>query len=90
MKAYFVTFGVKRGWASRYRDIQPPSIPEGFTSKDLALADSEHFGATYRTGALSRWFAVLHGYTLSILHLPLSAALYTVSLHVSPPSRLLY
>jgi len=62
----------------------------GYIRIDLALANSEHLGSAHWTFALSRRFAILHGYTLCILHLPLSAALYTVSLHLSPPSRSLY
>ena len=62
-----------------------PHLSLGYSQQDLGLADSEHLGATYGTGALSRWFAILHGYTLRILHLPLSAALYTISLHLLPP-----
>jgi len=58
--------------------------------RDLALTDSEHFGTACWTRSLSRRSTVLHGYALGVLHLPLSAALYTISLHLSPPSWLLY
>jgi hypothetical protein len=52
-----------------------PLLSNGYVSKDLALADSEHLGAAYRTCAISRQSTILHGYTLGILHLPLRVAL---------------
>ena len=48
---------------------------------NLGFTDSEHLGAAYRACALGRWFAILHGYDLSILHFPLSAAFHTITLH---------
>jgi hypothetical protein len=52
------------------------------TSEYLALTDSEHLGAAYRTCSLGRRPAVLHGDTSGILYLPLSSALNTISLHI--------
>ena len=102
--AYFVTFGEKRGLDIPIQGKPQPlsdsagyvrvnlalTDSAGYVRVNLALTDSEHFGAAYRAHTLGCWFAILHGYTLRILHLPLSAALYTISLHLSPPSRSLY
>ncbi len=49
--------------------------------------NSEHLGATYRTGALSCRLSVLHCYSLSVLHFPLGTALDAVSLHIHTSSR---
>ena len=62
-----------------------PFYYNGYASKDLTLANSEHFGTARWAYTLSRWSAILHGYTLGILHLFLRAALYTISLHLLPP-----
>ncbi len=55
----------------------------GYAGIDLALTDSEHLGATYRTCALSRWSTVLHGYRLWIFDLFLRPALNTICLYHS-------
>jgi len=47
----------------------------------LTLAYPEHLGAAYRAHTLSRRLAILHGYGLSILHLPFGSAFHTVCLH---------
>jgi len=62
-----------------------PFYYNGYASKDLTLANSEHLSATSRAYALSRRSTILHGYTLGILHLFLRATLYTISLHLLPP-----
>ncbi len=82
--AYIVSLGEKRGdWASRYRENPALFIliSNGYTSKDLALADSEHLRPTYRADALSRWLTILHSYRLVILHFLLGPAFHTVCLH---------
>ncbi len=53
----------------------------------LTLADSEHLRAAGWTYALSRWFAVLHGYSFGISHFPLSTALNAIGLHIHTSSR---
>ena len=58
-----------------------PFYSNGYTSKDLALADPEHFRTTLRADALGRRFTVLHGDGLCVLHLPLGAALHAISFH---------
>ena len=62
-----------------------PSNSNGYTSKDLALTDSEYLGTTLRADTLGRWLSVLHGYSLGVLHLPLGAALHAVCFHSAPP-----
>jgi hypothetical protein len=51
----------------------------------LALADPEHLGTALWTSTLCSRLAVLHFDGLRIAHLPLSAALHTVCLHLLPP-----
>ena len=58
------------------------SIPEGYASKDLALADSKHFRATGRAYALGCWLAVFHGDAFSIFHFLFSPAFHAVCLHL--------
>ena len=53
----------------------------------LSLSYSEHLGATGWTYALSCWFAVLHRYTLGVLHLFLGSAFNTIGLHLFTPFR---
>ncbi len=53
----------------------------GYASKDLALANTEHLGATRGADALGCRFSVLHGYGLVVLHLPFSTALHTIGFH---------
>ena len=48
----------------------------------LTLPYPEHLGPTGRAYALSRWFAVLHSYGLSIPHFPLGTALHAICLHL--------
>ena len=80
--AYLVTFGEKEGTGHLDTgNIQPLCNSASYVRVYLALADSEHLGATYRTGALSRRSTILHGNTLGIFHLPLSATFHTVCLH---------
>ena len=81
--AYVVTFGEQKGGLDI--PIWGVSSPPKFywlCQINLALADSEHLGAAHRAYALGRWPAVFHGYTLSVLHFPLSATFYTISLHL--------
>ncbi len=47
----------------------------------LALPYPEHLRAAGGTDALGRRFAILHDYTLGILHLPLGTALHAICLH---------
>jgi len=47
----------------------------------LALAYSEHLGATYGAGTLGCRFAILHGNGLGIPHFSLGTALDTICLH---------
>ena len=67
-------------------DIPIPGTSSPFSAGKfgvgLALADSKHFRTAHRAHALGRRFTIFHGYHLGILHLPFSAALYTISLHV--------
>jgi hypothetical protein len=51
----------------------------------LGLSYSEHLSATGGTNALSGWFAVLHGYTLGVLHLFFCPAFNTIGFHVFTP-----
>ena len=53
--------------------------------KLLFTSDSEHLGPTCGAHTLSRRLTILHGYRLSILHLPLGTAFHTVCLHCLPP-----
>ncbi len=57
-------------------------MSNGYASKDLALTDPEHLSATRGANALCRWLAILHGYSLGILHLLFGTALYAVCLHL--------
>ena len=75
----------RRGWAFRYRETPALSILLMAIQQNLALTDSEHLGAAGRTDPLRRWLAVLHGYGLGVLHLPLGATFHTISFHSSPP-----
>ena len=50
-----------------------------------ALSYSEHLGATGWAYALSCWFAILHGYTLGVLHFSFGSAFHTIGLHVFTP-----
>jgi len=45
------------------------------------LSYSEHLSPTYGAYTLSRRFAILHSYGLSILHFPFGTTLHTVCLH---------
>ena len=49
------------------------------------FSNLEHFGAASGTDALGGRAAILHGDALGVLHLPLGATLYTVTLHGTPP-----
>jgi hypothetical protein len=51
--------------------------------KAQLFADAEHLGAADGANALGCRFAVLHGDCFSVLHFPLGAALYTITLHGS-------
>jgi len=50
-----------------------------------AFSYSEHLGATGWAYALSCWFAILHGYTLGVLHFSFGSAFHTIGLHVFTP-----
>ena len=56
--------------------IQTPGISAS------TLSYSEHLRATHGTHALSRWFPILHGYGLSVLHFPFGTTLHTIRLHL--------
>ena len=60
---------------------RPSEILLGYIGVDLALADSEHFGAAYRTRALGRWPAILHDYRPGVFNLPFGLAFHTITLH---------
>jgi hypothetical protein len=49
------------------------------------LADFEHFGAANGANTLSGRTAILHGDGLGAFHFLLFAALYTITLHGTPP-----
>ena len=49
------------------------------------LSYSEHLGATGWTYALSCGFAILHGYTLGVLHFSLGSTFHTIGFHVFTP-----
>jgi hypothetical protein len=49
------------------------------------LSYSEHLGATGWAYALSCWFAILHSYTLGVLHFSFGSAFHTIGLHVLTP-----
>jgi hypothetical protein len=51
----------------------------------LSLSYSEHLGATGWTYPLSGWFAVLHGYTLGVLHLFFCSAFNAIGFHLFTP-----
>ena len=51
----------------------------------MLLADLEHLGATNGANALGGGAAILHGDGFGVLHFPLGAALYTITLHGTPP-----
>jgi hypothetical protein len=53
----------------------------------LALSDPEHFGSANRAHPLRRWFAVLHGDGLGIIHISLGLALHTIRLHLETPHK---
>jgi len=64
-------------------DVHPASfILDGW--REL-LSDLEHFGAANGADALGGGAAILHGDALGALHFPLGAALYTITLHETPP-----
>ena len=84
-KAYTVTLGGQK----KKLGIPIPGIPSpfhsnGYASKDLALTDSEHLGTTLRADTLSCGLSVLHGYCLSVLHLPLGTTFHAISFHTIP------
>ena len=58
---------------------------KGVPCSRSALSYSEHLGATGWTYALSCWLAILHGYTLGVLHFSLGSAFHTIGLHVFTP-----
>jgi len=49
------------------------------------LSYSEHLGATGWAYALRCWFAILHSYTLGVLHFSFGSAFHTIGLHVFTP-----
>ena len=53
----------------------------------LSLSYSKHLGATGWTYALSGWFAVLHRYTLGVLHLFFGSAFNAIGFHFFTPFR---
>ena len=68
-------------------ESSPLSNSNGYIRVALALTNSEHLGATYRTCTLICWFAVFHSYGLGILHFPFCTALYTICFHIHASSR---
>jgi hypothetical protein len=58
-----------------------------FLFSRLSLSYSEHLGATGWTYALSGWFAILHRYTLGVLHLFLGSAFDAIGFHLFTPFR---
>ena len=56
----------------------------------LAGADAEDLGATGRAGALGGGATILHFNGLGSLDFSLGATLYTISLHVQPPTTKLH
>jgi len=88
MEAYFVTSREKRGLDNLVPRYPAPSVTESYDSKDLALSDSEHLGATRRTNTLSCRFAILHGYSFGVFHFFLGSAFYTICLHSLTSFRL--
>ena len=48
----------------------------------LCFPYSEHLCATGGAYTLSRWSAILHGDSLGVFHVPLSATFHTVCLHL--------
>ena len=57
-------------------------ISSGY-GRSLTLAYPEHLGPTRRTDTLSRWPAILQGYSLGVFHFLLSATFHTVCLHTT-------
>lgn len=49
------------------------------------LSYSEHLGATGWAYALRCWFAILHSYTLGVLHFSFGSAFHTIGFHVFTP-----
>jgi hypothetical protein len=64
--------------------IFPGDLQSAFSA--LALSNSKHLSPAHRACPLGRRLAVLHGYCLRILHLPLGSTLHTVCLHFCTPS----
>ena len=58
---------------------------KGVPCSRSALSYSEHLGATGWAYALSCWFAILHSYTLGVLHFSFGSAFHTIGLHVFTP-----
>ena len=58
---------------------------KGVSCSRSALSYSEHLGATGWAYALSCWFAILHSYTLGVLHFSFGSAFHTIGLHVFTP-----
>ena len=55
----------------------------------LTLPYPEHLGPACGAYTLSRWFTILHGYGLSILHFLFGTAFHTVCLHFYLPPFLI-
>ena len=53
------------------------------------FADLKHFCAAHRAYALGGRAFILHGDSLSVFYLSLSAAFYAITLHVTPPQKYL-
>ena len=56
----------------------------------LALANTEHLGATRWADALGGRLTVFHGYGLGVFHLLFAPTLHTVCLHVDSPFASVY
>jgi hypothetical protein len=58
---------------------------KGVSFSRSTFSYSEHLGATGWAYALSCWFAILHSYTLGVLHFSFGSAFHTIGLHVFTP-----
>ena len=56
----------------------------------LALANTEHLGATRRADALGGRLAVFHGYGFGIFHFLFATTLHTICLHLVSPFTSVY
>ena len=72
---------IGNGNLTLYKTAKRKGVP--FSRSTLSY--SEHLGATGWAYALRCWFAILHSYTLGVLHFSFGSAFHTIGLHVFIP-----